>query len=490
MPLSVDQISTGTLRVNGIEITDIPEDITYANLYAKVVANQLLIGKTYRLTDYKSVNFLNGYQCAKLNSNLNGSPSSNPAFIPRAIYTGNDEVLLLQAITTGELSPIGYSETYDGDVVEYSPLTNKIGVQFDIQNGGSLPNGNLISGFDLQWDGVNNEVYFDMPTGYPVLYGQTLSLFASFSGGSYFQEGYYLTTQNVTSPEISYSNDNLVLNFPKQCSRILLKNNGNRVVLVDLVQSDVTNYDSGSLIVNNIEAIGDAYGYVIKRQDTLRNVTTPFDFRGRVFRRFEVDLSPANPSVGIRFNGIGDDFGGFGTTGVFEDFKCFENAVNVVWNGLGLGFDNVGENDNNVFFGFISDVTIQNGFANNSFGAGNDGNDMSTPVVESSSFGDYCRINVFLRGFKNNTFGSGCQQNLVGEGFEANNIPVRNFIGNSIGNGFRRNNFVIDTQGANYIGATHVYNEYTCNINRRVDNTNVLFYIDNSNNIIVDSVTA
>jgi hypothetical protein len=462
-----------------------PVNITYAALYSKVVNNELTAGQWYRLLDYKSTNFLNGYTCASLNSNLNGNAPINVNFVPREIYTGTEEVLLLQAISDGKLSPIGYSETFNGDIVEYEPLTNKIGVQFSIQNGGILPNGNTISNFDLQWDTVNNEAYFDMPTGYPALYGQVMSIFAFFqelSGFKYNQDGFYLTTQNVTSPELNFTSDNNVLNNPKTTSPILIKNNGARVVMTDLTQNDVNSYQSGTLLVTHVEAIGDAFGYMLKRTDTVNNVTTPFDFKGRKFRRFEVNLSPANPAIGKGFNGIGDDFANLGTTGSFQDFKCFENAVNVYWTGLGFGFDSIGENDNNVFFGFISDVTIKNGFAENSLGS-----DIPNPqnaIWESTSVGDYFRFNVILRDFKNNHIGSGCAQNLWGENANNNTSP-RNFIGNNIGNSFQRNFFNVDTQFLNYLSATHVYQSYSCTIDRTPNGSRSLTYVDDTHTLTV-----
>jgi len=457
-----------------------PIDVAYSGLYSKVVNNELVPGQWYRLTDYKSANFLNGYSCAFLNSNLNGNPSSSSDFNPREVYIGDNEVLLLQAISSGELSPIGYSETFEGDIVQYEPLTNKIGVLFNITNGGSLPNGGIISGFDLQWDSLNNEAYFNMPTGYPLLYGQVMSLFAQFDNGSgikYKQNGFFFTTQNVTAPEISYTSDNVNLNEEKQTSRIFIKNNGTRVVLLDLNQADVNIYVTGSLVVDTTFEISDCYGWITKRTNPTTNVTTPFDFRGRKFRRFEVDLTAVNSDLGTGFCGIGDDFGGFGTTGTFSDFNVFQNATNLIWTGLGFGFDSIGDNDNNVFLGYVADVTIKNGFANNTLGV----NSMSTsPVFENSIIDNYFRLNVVGDKFANNSIGTGFGQNVIANNFENNIIP-RNFIENfGILNGFKRNTFNVDTQVTNYSGASYVYGDYTCTINRRQDGTSTISYVDNT----------
>jgi hypothetical protein len=174
MPLVVDTFKAGTIEatqsitINGQPITPGGgglENITYSELYNKIINEELVAGSWYRLTDYTSVNFLNGWEIA----NINPTPVV-PSFIPREVVTGDSsEVLILQAVSSSEISPIGYSESFPQDIITYLPLVNKIGVNLSIQNGNTLPDSSTVSGFDLQWDGTN--VYFNMPTGYPALYG-------------------------------------------------------------------------------------------------------------------------------------------------------------------------------------------------------------------------------------------------------------------------------------------------------------------------------
>ena len=138
-------------------------DITYADLYNKTVNSQLTPGQWYRVTDYKSVNFLNGWNTA------NSISSTFPGFNPKEIHIGDVEQILVQAISTYEISETAYSQSFQGDVIQYQPYTNKIGLELQIHNGYTLPDSSVVSGFDLQWDGTN--VYFNMPTGYPALFG-------------------------------------------------------------------------------------------------------------------------------------------------------------------------------------------------------------------------------------------------------------------------------------------------------------------------------
>lgn len=263
------------------------ENIDYTTLYNKSVNGELVPGQWYRLTDYKSVNFLNGYRIAQSN------PSSAPNFDPREVYQGTEEVLLLQAITEYDIAPIGYSETYPEDIVQYTSFVDAIGVPLGLNNGGSLPDSSTISGFDLQWDGTN--VYFEMPTGYPVLFGHPFYLYMSFSSGFDSLDNYYLplnpTTENATYP-VSTVN-----------SRIKIENNGTKIILLDLVEQDYLDYDSNSLYVETVYKIDDAYGWITKRTDTIRNITAPFDFRARKYRRFECEVFGLITSIGYLATG-------------------------------------------------------------------------------------------------------------------------------------------------------------------------------------------
>lgn len=263
---------------NNIILTGVTfENITYADLYTAILAETLIPGSWYRLTDYISVNFLNGWAIANSNPN-----PVDPSFNPREVVTGDtSEVLILQAVSSSEISPIAYSESFPQDIITYLPLVNKIGVNLSITNGTTLPDSNIVSGFDLQWDGTN--VYFEMPTGYTAYYGHYFYLNCSFDGGSYYQQGMY----EPLLPNVfcQYPNtDN------KTMSRIKLENGGMKVILLDLVEADFLIYDADSLSVEHIEALNDAYGWVTRRQDTQNRIDVPFDFRWKTYRRYECEV--------------------------------------------------------------------------------------------------------------------------------------------------------------------------------------------------------
>lgn len=555
----ISQLNTATTPLVGTEVLPIVQggqtvkttvqaianlsyqDITYSQLYNKVVNGQLVPGQWYRLTDYKSVNFLNGWTLA------NQNPASGPNFNPREIYEGDTEVLILQATSPYEISEVGYSETFNGDVVTYLPYVNKIGVDIGgIFNGGTLPDSTTVSGFDLQWDGTN--VYFNMPTGYPALLGHYFYIYCDFVG-SYVQDGVFEPlTAGISVCQYPYSYGDLSSSEPKAVSRIRVENNGQKIVLIDLTQADYNNYNSSSLYVETVYAVGDAYGWIVRRQDTQRNIDVPFDFRGRKYRRFEVDLSGVNAALGTYYVGIGNDFLGQGTTGNYKDYDCFPNATtgaigeayNIKWSDRGGPdvFYYNGFNDNNIFGRYTFQNIIDGKFYNNTFNGAVypdfynnninvsyfhnntfingalhnqiscDGfannivysfsqNDLNVNQFNFNKFTDsFFLNNIQCLSFNSNTFGGTSINNIAGFFYnQFFGISFSNNIINNIGGApvtFRNNTFGNTTivSGIDFSASVHVLNDYTCNIFKRSDGTDQLSYVSGTNVVTYAAVNA
>jgi hypothetical protein len=474
------------------------EDITYLELYNKVVNEELIPLQWYRLTDYKSVNFLNGWEIANENSNFNNNAPTDPNFIPREVYTGDTEVLLLQAITESEISPIGYSETYPQDIIQYNPLVNKIGVGLVINNGFTLPNSSVVSGFNLQWDGTN--AYFEMPIGYPALFGHYFRIYFTLDSGNVVNDGVFEPLNSGTA----------TCQFPESTvvTRIKVENGGTKILLLDITQQDVNDYDTNTLFVETVTAIENAYGWIERRQDTERNIDVPFDFRGRKYRRFEIDMSPIHPSFGLVYAGIGDDYKNLGTTGNYKDFPCFSETnptFNIQWNDMGspdvyyfrgLNDNNVFQNrfvvnnlkfatlnntgieqidGNNIEIGFVSNIVfymaannigdsfedniigtyyfaennVKSGFYNNVIAGDFYGNNIGVDFYDNT-VNQYFISNTVGDSFANNIIGEYFTQNTIGNYFQDNEIDT-NFTNNNIGNGFDNNN-ISDWFAYNKIG--------------------------------------
>jgi hypothetical protein len=467
-----------------------PIDVDYATLYDKIVNSQLIAGSKYRLLNYQSANFLNGWNLA----NSNPTPI-DPSFDPRAIYIGEKEQLILEAISSFELAPVAYSESYQGDILEFQAYTNRIGVNFDIYTGATLPDSTVVADFNLKWDATNNEVYFDMPTGYPALFGHYFYLYAEFNGGSAFQDGVF----EPLTPVISRCQYDFNSVFPM--SNLSVSSDGTRVVMLDLKYNDFLNYDINTLNVTTIYAIGDAYGCVTRRTDTERSVTTPFDFRGRKYRRYEIeafgqieDFSYVSTgttaldnvywsvvATNVSSNGVGATFrvvvsGGGVTNLTFMDFGAnyvVGDVIKINGNQIGgvngvddieitlikvysnVGFYGIGDNPTvsgvaRTTTGAFADSFIFNGEFYNIEWLGIGGYDAGyyAGYNDNNVFQGVCVYNKFSDEMFNNTFRS-CNSSVINTNYFTNNIwlscNLNTFFGavfdNVVGTGFQGNEF-------------------------------------------------
>lgn len=411
--------------------------LNYQELYNLLLELGLEQGVLYRLTDYKSVNFLNGIDLAQSNP-----PSTNPNFIPRQLHIGEEETLLLQAIDERTFSPIGYSEKYPQDIIQFNPYANKIGLNLDIANGNTLPNGDVVSDFDLKWDSVNNEVYLDMPIDYPILFGQSLFLGCQFFNGvdTYFQSGRYeILKPYINEPTQDFTYENYIP-APKQ-TRIRIDNNQKKIVLLDLTYTNFLQYVPSSLNVGTAYAIGDAYGIIQRRNDTINNVSVPCDFRGFRYRRFEVDLSALNSSFGTYYWGQGDNYLGQGTTGNFKDFEMFGSYRNI---NVDYYIDNVVVSNfryNNITFFY--NCTIYSLISNDALSILN--SNINGVMINNKITSDFSN-NLFVE-FSNNicdgvsdcSFSENFTENIITTGYQFNTNTGIRFSNNRINGDFYDN---------------------------------------------------
>ena len=397
----INAVAVGSLVT--VTVSPTPISVTSVQLNVLISTSTLVAGATYRLTDYKNVNFLNGFVIA----NSNPVPV-NVNFIPKQIYTHTEEVLVLTAETTSQLSPIVFSEKYPQDIITFQPYTSKIGVDISYFNGDT--HGTV--GLDLQWDGVN--VFFDMPLGTNIHFGNTLQVRCNFSSGATQNIRYEPISPYVVPCSIGVSN--LLPNAEIQVK------NYQKVVLIGLTNADFLLYTPNSLIVNHILPLGDAYGYISSREDTLNSIRTPFDFRGRRYRRFEVNMTALNPALATGYFGIGDNYRGQGTTGNFKDSPVFplNNTLSMNWDGF--SWISSIATDNNVFSG--TEVKDNNFTDINVYG------NTFTGVVSKNNMGDYFYNNVGIT-FSSNVNDSIFYDNIISDFSE--NIAPYNFHGNILG---------------------------------------------------------
>ena len=526
-----------------LQSANVPTNITYSELYSKITSGGLLPGSWYRLTDYKSVNFLNGLQTA-----IDNPTPIDPNFNPREIYEGDTEVLLLQAITESEISPIGYSERFPNDVVQYDPLVTAISMDLYLTNGGDLPNGNTISGFGLQWDGTN--VFFEMPQEYPALLGKPFYISFSLNEGDNYFEDYF---QSLTTGDITGNYDILT---------IRVENGGTKIILLDLTEQDFLDYDEDTLYVESNYILATVLGQIKRRQDLEKNIDAPFDFRGRKYRRFEceifgnitsishiasgntatdevynisnystdsvqgygaefrvtvsggsvtsvqirrpgrlyvnnetflIDGTEIGGSTGdddinititgvrsnIRYWGIGDVFNGAATTGNYEDYQCFPEDSFNVK--FEYGSADI-SNDNFVVIGNdFNSNTIGSNFYNNTIG--NFYNNTIGNNFINNVIGDSFVNNVIGDSFVNNAIDNGFSGNTIGNNFSSN-VTGNSFFDNTTGNSFS-NNVISGSFFNNRIDNSFYNNTISDNysfFNNRIDNN---FYNNNFYNTVI-----
>lgn len=176
---------------------------TYQELYDLIISAELIPGAFYKFP-YRSTNFVHG-QGVVDNGIRNGFLGQSVEFENNFddVHIGEEEILIAQAISTFQLSPIAHSEKYPQDIIEFMSYVDKLGIYFKILNGFVLSNQSEISGFDLQWDLEKEQVYFQMPNGYPINYGHFLYVYAEFEKITHIQTGGEVTTLEAISPDTS-----------------------------------------------------------------------------------------------------------------------------------------------------------------------------------------------------------------------------------------------------------------------------------------------
>ena len=107
--------------LNVLNNAELITPITHSEFFDSISGSTLVPGTVYRITDFKTVNFLNGYSSAEQFFNGLLTPTIND-FNPLEIYTGDTEVILVTAVSDNEISPIGFSETYQHDIISYHPI--------------------------------------------------------------------------------------------------------------------------------------------------------------------------------------------------------------------------------------------------------------------------------------------------------------------------------------------------------------------------------
>lgn len=524
-----------------------PIDIQYADLYNATVSGNLTPNAWYRLTDYRSVNYIHGWNVA----------SNMPEY--RETHISEPEVLLLQAISNNAISTIGYSEKFPNDVIHYNPLVNALGGRVNPYPGDLLPNGSICPPIEFQWDGTH--VYIDLPEDYPVLFGHYFYIYAGFEDADsnyYAQDGVFEPVKpGYNKSNFSYTSSLPQFNYLKPTSDIEVVNDGKRILFLDLTQEDITNS------LNDIEleyayALDEAYGCIIRRHDKENNINVPLDFRNITYRRYFEDWSTTSkPFLGSGYYATVFGNGGVVDTEDYIDVLSIGNTggdVNHVYiDGVGGpgGPWYTSSYENNVFYGNVISVNIGAAVTTCTFNniyRSNVGTQIYNTVIKSGNDFDiasqFCSSNFivslqyvkiscvyfmsnYINFFTNSEVYTYMSGNIISStisnirsygSFSTNTIDYlanstlynfglntftgfqgcimpNNFSNNigSIGQYFTYNYFRYDAdvQNVDFSTATHVYQQYGCDIIRRsVDFIKQLSYLDDTNTVVYTDITA
>jgi uncharacterized delta-60 repeat protein len=249
-----------------------------------------------------------------------------PPYQARAVHVSDPEVLVVTAINGSEVDPMGYSETY-GDAVTYIPYFNTLGLVTDFDNGTTLPNNQLLSGFDLQWDSAQNVAYCTMPADYPVRFGNYF--YIEFYTTLVSPNDYFYAVIEPVKPGVNYSMDYFTGDLN---SEVVVSPDGLTVKFPNITFAQYQAYDPDTLYAETIEKFSDAYGFVQWRKDYSHNVEAPFDWRNYRYRRYEINMFALNPSFGGTFYAATTD--SLGATGNYIDVPSFGTYQNVFNNGV------------------------------------------------------------------------------------------------------------------------------------------------------------
>lgn len=508
-------------------------NITYDQLKNLIDTNTLKPQQLYRLTDYRSYNFLNGY-----NTFLN-PPSSYPNMDPNEIYESDIEVLYVKAQTTNTVYPVSYSETYPDDLIYYDPTINNKLLSIDYYTGGPTPF------FNFEYN-LTDGVHVVLPN--PIDLNFYFYLIASFNGGADNVEFEIANIDNLINPTIN--DDWSTIGNPIS---IEITDGGTKVKFPTLTEADYNNYDSDTLFLTTQYSVLELKGLITRRYDTKNNINIPADWRNIRYRRFAA--TPLSGSVVDEYFCIADGYSVSYIDTVdmnnYQDMPIFSGKggnVTILIN------DNILDNfDNNILNGVSNTLIITPSFIENyisnatemyiystfeknlytsvnrariyGYNAENDiGNfndnlitkDFTTNIAQDFNnnivncvfisnqlvnFSTNILNNIFFSSniidgvFINNHLTDGYfDQNQIGTNFRNNQIH-NNFILNVIGTTFELNqifyeftsNTVVNNFNSNIINAnttfnftlsTHVYGAYNCTILTGSDLNVYLQYFD------------
>jgi hypothetical protein len=398
------------------------EDVTFAQLKAKITGGNLVPGRQYIVIDFNTVHYI--------------VDTSGTQYLD-TIIEGELEPLIVTAMNANKLYNDAISTVY--------PL-DKLRVDFDEGNwlqdlsfaDATSPNENGDGTIVPGWKGTitfRHDTYRDNYCGYdfrnckfrrwkmatPISFDNGIGYWASHPGQ---------TIQGISPDTLDFVD---VKTFAEGTGTATYEKcvQSNHI---EGFKDNWTNWDvSGTMLSNNVFWLSDeSYWTVYSNHIGSENYGNTIA-KNFFFNTAGNDFKLNTIGNGFRFNTIGN---GFESNIIGNAFNT--NSVANVFNGNNIG-DSFNRN------------AIENVFNSNTIGTG----------------------------FYGNKIGFGFNSNTLGNNFTQNSIASI-FYQNTVGDGFTNNRIEDNITGVDFTTATHVYASYNCAIFKRVDGTARLSYFDNS----------
>lgn len=414
-------------------------NVTYSELVALIGSSELIQGNSYLITDFQTI-----YDQPDFDSFGN-------AQLPVPTLSGAIEPLIVEAVSTNEISNQAFSTVYENDLILYN-------WNFQATETNTTPAKGIITRrtTDYYNDGRRNSTPYDSRA---VLFKRYESVSGSGIYNSYKDTGFASSNvptfgNNCTSNYIgNFWNTDInayIMGYPFILPNTVWGNNssfnkvGDQAFNVTLGDFNCDNNNIGNYFFNNTI---DAY-----------------------FQNNEIGNFFANNTIGEYFkeNQIGNFFG-LNYTGSFYVFypntigsnfqrnfiqdKFYSNNIGItcVDNNIKSGFVNNDVNadfsSNNISDGFENN-TILDGFSKNTIGQQFYGNNVGLSFI-SNVIGNHCYENLDIRNY--------FQRNNIGDYFYENVLIDDFFQDNSIGNYFYSNTVSTDFK-FNSIGNSFQFN--------------------------------
>lgn len=473
-------------------------DLTYAQLTANIENSTLVKGSYYRITDYVTNYYI-------FDSN----------YVHYENMSGDNEPLIVMAISENEIDKIAISETYPHDLIYYDWDDSRWVTDLGLSNGGVIvPNWkgciyyrydtiqNNRCGYDFRQVKFRRWMSCPEEWSYNTSYSQTTYVYDTSTDYIYvslvdvpehtaIEDGkYWCSLIDMSSnaywncnPEswlgITSGEDYIdCLTYYANGTNGYEKVQNNRL---DATYDDMVNArDTQTILSNNVICLGNE-SFSAPNDNTIGtasyfNTIADYFTQNYSFIYFSSNIIGKNFSsntmtTGFTGNIISEGF----VVNTVGGFFYYNNV------GLGCQFNNIG--------GYFCSNYIGNNFNLNTVGSEFSFNYLGNSF-ELNGIGNQFWNTTVGTNFSYNTIGNGFDGNVCGNDFK-NNIIAYGFHTNIVGNSFQYNSIEGGTcVSLNFTASTHVYNAYGKTIFKRVGGTTRLRYYNSSDVQVIVSPTS